>query len=105
MNKFEVLKTVDALNLIADDPDVKDDARKAAKEAAGTVARWTIPDTRVYRIVVWVLGIVALMTVAGGITLAFFPSSQGLPQAVVSIGSAAVGALAGLLAPSPGGDG
>jgi len=105
MNKFEVFKTVDALNLIADDPEVKEETRKAAKEAAGTVARWTIPDTKVYRIVVWVLGIVALMTVAGGIALAFVPNSADLPQAVVSIGSAAVGALAGLLAPSPGGDG
>ncbi|WP_147127362.1 hypothetical protein [Shimia ponticola] len=64
-------------------------------------------DVWIYRAVVVMLGITVLMTVAGGIYLEFFGQGDDaieLPQGVVSIGSAAIGALAGLLAPSPGGD-
>ena len=62
-----------------------------------------VPDTWIYRAVVVTLGSVVLLTVVGGIMLEFFSiaAPRTLPQAIVSIGSAAIGALAGLLAPSP----
>jgi hypothetical protein len=47
---------------------------------------------------------VVLATVLGGIYIAMFAKGDAtisLPEGIVAIGSAAVGALAGLLAPSP----
>ena len=57
-------------------------------------------DVWIYRIVVAGLGLVVLSAVIGAIVL----SAKGItatPQILTAIGSAAVGALAGLLAPSP----
>ena len=62
-------------------------------------------DYWIYRLVVFFLGIAILATVVGGIILTSTVGSAGayqMPQGIVAIGSAAVGALAGLLAPSPG---
>jgi hypothetical protein len=59
-----------------------------------------IPDKWLYRIVVLALAIVALFVVGGGVVL-YGLSRATLPTVVWSIGSAAVGGLAGLLAPSP----
>lgn len=52
-------------------------------------------DRWVYRTVVWVLGIVAILTVA-------YPFIAGgeMPQGLLAIGSAAMGALAGYLTPT-----
>jgi len=61
-------------------------------------------DVWIYRAVVLFLGFTLLMTVGGGIALSFVAKADAkvvLPEALVAIGSAAVGALAGLLAPSP----
>lgn len=57
-------------------------------------------DVWIYRMVVGSLALVALVTVLGGIVLAF--TGREIPAAVIALGSAAIGALAGLLAPSPG---
>jgi hypothetical protein len=58
-------------------------------------------DVWTYRLVVIMLGGVAVGVVAGAIFL--FALGKGeLPSGVIALGSAAVGALAGLLAPSPG---
>lgn len=56
-------------------------------------------DFWIYRIVVGALALVALATVVGGIVLA--GAGRELPGAVIALGSAAIGALAGLLAPAP----
>ena len=53
-------------------------------------------DTLTIRLVVLVLGGVALLTVIGGILLAL--NDKQLPDALVAIGSGAVGAVAALLA-------
>jgi hypothetical protein len=61
-------------------------------------------DPWIYRFVVLFLGSAVIITVAGGIFLTYTGgTSQNfqMPQGIVAIGSAAVGALAGLLAPSP----
>ena len=61
-------------------------------------------DAWIYRMVVLFLGFAVLTTVVGGIVLTYMggtsPNFQ-IPQGIVAIGSAAVGALAGLLAHSP----
>jgi hypothetical protein len=60
-------------------------------------------DLWIYRAVVVILGTAVLATIFGGLVLAFYGNATNykLPAEIVAIGSAAVGALAGLLAPSP----
>lgn len=63
-------------------------------------------DRFIYRIVVIALGVVAVAAVIGVILVLLIgaaTSSDGALQVLTALGSAAVGALAGLLAPSPGG--
>lgn len=56
-------------------------------------------DRWIYRGVIVALGFVAIAGMVGGITLAFYGKTT--PEGVVALGSTAVGAMAGLLAPSP----
>lgn len=57
-------------------------------------------DKWIYRIVVVFLGLTVLSTVIGGLVLKYTAAAE-LPPALIALGSAGVGALAGLLAPSP----
>jgi len=62
-------------------------------------------DVWIYRIVVGVLGLTVLLAVAGVIFLSSQSSKDwayNIPDALVALGSGALGALAGVLAPSPG---
>lgn len=56
-------------------------------------------DVWIYRIVVLTLGLSVLASLVGGILLA--AQDRQPPELLVALGSAAVGGLAGLLAPSP----
>lgn len=56
-------------------------------------------DVWIYRIVVVTLSLAVLVSLTAGIILTL--NEKTTPDAVVVIGSAAVGAMAGLLAPSP----
>jgi uncharacterized integral membrane protein len=93
---------VKLLSPLAGRNDIPDDARQVVGQAI-TVAKSPLDyDVVIYRIVVAVLGLTVLLTVFGGIYLALKADSNiKLPDGIVAIGSAAVGALAGLLAPSP----
>src|SRR5438445_11621895 len=85
--------------------DLPEDAKSAVSQAAAEAASPLQYDIWIYRAVVAVLGITVIATVFGGIYLATKADTNiKLPDAIVAIGSAAVGALAGLLAPSPKGD-
>jgi len=66
---------------------------------ANVAAPAPIPDTLIYKIVVGSLGAVVVLAVIGSIVLAALNKTS--PEILVALGSAAVGALAGLLAPSP----
>ena len=57
-------------------------------------------DVWIYRAVVAALGFIAIVTVVGAIMLAVV-TGKDTPQILVALGSAAIGALAGLLAPVP----
>ena len=59
-------------------------------------------DKWIYRLVVAILGLIAVGTVVGGFWVVLTGQTNPIPDGLVAIGSAAVGALAGLLAPSPG---
>ncbi len=67
----------------------------------GTIATPLQTDPWIYRLVVGFLGITLILTVIGGFTLVLTGQTQPVPEGLIAIGSAAVGALAGLLAPSP----
>lgn len=77
----------------------KDPSRAIAKVAAPRLET----DVWIYRLVVGALGLIVLLAVAGSIYLTSLGQGDGrkVPEILVAIGSAAVGALAGLLAPSP----
>lgn len=64
------------------------------------IARPLQTDVWIYRGVVFSLGAVVLSAVLGALALSFY--GKATPELVTAIGSAAVGAMAGLLAPSPG---
>jgi hypothetical protein len=77
---------------------LKDTAKKA--EAAVDNRPIYTSDKPFYYIVVIVLGLVVLIAAIGSLVLAF-DGGQTTPQVLVALGSAAVGALAGLFTPSP----
>lgn len=57
-------------------------------------------DRWIFRLVVAFLGMTVLLTVLGGFYLSI-KTAATIPEGLIALGSAAVGALAGLLAPSP----
>lgn len=59
-------------------------------------------DIWLYRFAVGVLGAITLTAALGSIILVMY-GSKTIPEALVAMGSAAIGALVGLFAPSPSG--
>lgn len=97
-------KASERLATVAKRMDLPEATRLELAEIAGALSSPLQSDKWIYRIVVGVLGLIALVTVMGGIVLAVMGrggSAMAMPEGVIAIGSAAVGALAGLLAPSP----
>jgi hypothetical protein len=83
--------------------DIPDDAKAVLNSTIKTLGSPLGSDVWIYRAVVVVLGICVISTVLGGIFLVVYGKGEvkmALPDGIVAIGSAAVGALAGLLAPS-----
>lgn len=70
---------------------------KATLLAAIKELQGPIQDIWVYRWVVFALGLVGLIAIWGAIQLAF--DTKEVPDALIALGSAAIGALAGLIAP------
>jgi hypothetical protein len=94
----------DLLSNVIADPNTNANLKTQAQALSNQLAGDTVlqSDVFIYRTVVIVLGAAVLLTISGGLGLAFLGSSNyKLPAELVAIGSAAVGALAGLLAPSP----
>ena len=75
-------------------------AQQAIKQVGPRVLE---QDKVIYRIVVGSLGLVVLFVVLGVIGLSFKASGGtiAIPDVLTALGSAAIGALAGILAPSP----
>lgn len=74
---------------------IKADPVAALTELAGPLET----DVWIYRIVVTALGLVVLVALIGAIILTAV--TKVVPDVLTALGSAAIGALAGLLAPSP----
>ncbi len=84
---------------------MKKDPVKTSRDLADMVTKQMLPPARVtdkliYRMVVFALGAVVVIAVSGTIWLAA-QKLVPVPETITAIGSAAIGALAGLLAPSP----
>ena len=75
------------------------------RELSRIAAQSQVPDTWIYRVVVISLGAAVLIALIGAIILARMDSGNtniaNVLQLLTAIGSAPVGALAGLLAPAP----
>ena len=86
---------------------LKTEPVETLKEAAAIATKHLPPpayvqDRAVYRIVVGSLGLVAIIAAVGAIYLAAGGANAVvIPDILTALGSAAIGALAGLLAPSP----
>jgi hypothetical protein len=86
--------------LIEQDPQVLATIREELVRYYPTPAY--VGDSSIYKAVVWFLGLVALIAMLGAVGLALQnKGDQAIPDVITALGSAAIGALAGLLAPSP----
>ena len=87
---------------------IKADPTRELQELATKVVKDIPPrpplesDVWIYRMVVGALGLVVLSAIIGAIVLTAMKATP-IPEILIAIGSASVGALAGLLAPSPAG--
>lgn len=72
--------------------------QKLSDEAKAATPPWS-GDILLYRIAVLVLGALALIAAIGSVILVI--GGKDTPEVLVALGSAAVGALVGLFAPSP----
>ncbi len=85
--------------MVASNPEMQEMFKKDPVKALEAFARPLDSDKVVYRIVVGSLGAAVLIALMGSIILVALGKES--PDVLVALGSASVGALAGLLAPSP----
>jgi hypothetical protein len=84
---------------VAADPELQAKIKADPVQAIANLAAPLQTDVWIYRMVVGALGLGLLLCIIGAIVLAGI--GKPVSEAIVAIGAAAVGALAGLLAPSP----
>jgi phage shock protein PspC (stress-responsive transcriptional regulator) len=84
---------------VRSDPALAARVRDNPAEVLAGLASPLQSDVWIYRLVVGALALAILITVIGAILLAL--QDKAVPDVMLAIGSGAVGALAGLLAPSP----
>jgi hypothetical protein len=89
----------DLAELVRTDPALAKEIQSRPAEAIAELAAPLERDVWIYRIVVGALSLVAVLSIVGAIVVAVGTNDTQVPDAVVALGSAAVGALAGLLAP------
>jgi uncharacterized integral membrane protein len=92
----------DLAELVREDPELAREIQSHPAEAIAELAAPLEHDVWIYRIVVGALSLVAVFAIVGAIVVAVSTTDTQVPDAVVALGSAAVGALAGLLAPQAG---
>ena len=86
---------------VAEDPALQKKIQQDPVEAIAALATPLQSDVWVYRMVVITLGLGVLIALVGAIVLVM--NGNEIPDVLTALGSAAVGALAGLLAPPPSG--
>lgn len=96
------VRTVSQLRArLALDQNLRDELSANPESALARIDAEPIPDTWIYRIVVLSLGLAVLSCIIGAIVLSAL--GKAIPELLIALGSGAIGALAGLLAPSPAG--
>lgn len=90
---------------VAKDPQLQEQIKADPVTALANLAAPPLQsDVWIYRMVVAALGLTVLIAITSAVVLSAKSSKEWaytIPDAVIALGSAAVGALAGLLAPSP----
>jgi hypothetical protein len=86
---------------IMQDSTIPAESKLKIVQSLETVMSPLLQDKWIYRMVVGFLGLVVVLTVVGGFIIVLTGNSASIPEGIIAIGSAAIGALAGLLAPSP----
>ena len=85
---------------VTNDNSLSLDQKVRLLESLQTLSTPLQSDRWIFRLVVAFLGLTVLLTVLGGFYLSI-KTAATIPEGLIALGSAAVGALAGLLAPSP----
>ncbi|MBS3921438.1 MAG: hypothetical protein KG012_21400 [Deltaproteobacteria bacterium] len=85
---------------VTNDNSLSSDQKVKLLESLQTLSTPLQSDRWIFRLVVAFLGLTVLLTVLGGFYLSI-KTAATIPEGLIALGSAAVGALAGLLAPSP----
>jgi len=85
---------------VTNDNSLSSDQKVRLLESLQTLSTPLQADRWIFRLVVAFLGLTVLLTVLGGFYLSI-KTAATIPEGLIALGSAAVGALAGLLAPSP----
>jgi hypothetical protein len=102
MKQFRTMRALVAG--IESDPELAEQMRTDPVKTLQQVTSPLRRDVWVYRIVVAALGTSVMLCICGAVTIALVgsdgPNTQQ-PEILISIGSGAVGALAGLLVPQP----
>jgi hypothetical protein len=97
------------VNMISEDPQLRSELKagndpSAVLREAASAAEWSVAPYRndrvLYRIAIIVLSLLALLAAVGSIVITIM--EKKMPEALVALGAASVGALVGLFAPSPG---
>ncbi len=97
---LEKVETVGELaTRVATDPELQKAIKDNPVQTLTSLAAPLRSDIWIYRIVVGALGLTLLVALSGAIALAF--AGKPIPDSLIAFGSGCVGALAGLLAPSP----
>lgn len=100
---MKIQSASDIVSKLAQDPQFAADVKENPAEAISKVAA-PLPlqnDSWIYRIVVGALGLIVLITIIGQVYI-MANTEKYLTEGIIALASAAVGALSGLLAPSPG---
>ena len=84
---------------VAQDPSLQEKIKANPVEAIASLATPLQHDVWIYRIVVGALGLAVIAALGGAIALSV--AGKPIPDVLTALGSAAIGALAGLLSPSP----
>jgi len=78
--------------------DTPEEVRTGINQAVAT--EWKMRgDAAIYRGALLTLAVVAVVTLAGALILSWY--QRPIPESVIALGAAAIGAIVGLMAPSP----
>jgi hypothetical protein len=92
-------QVINQLNTLALRDDIPSDARKEIEKSVEDLVSPLKYDVWIYRAVVSILGALTIIAALGAVWAGV--AGKEVPESLVALGATAVGALAGLLAPSP----